>query len=593
MNMSTYNQMSSALKLGDESIEEENNCSNEAKDINVKDKVVRIGLEPKTCLNDVDLQKTNKNKNDVSSTFSKKPEKNDTCSQIELQSSSEADKISFDEFQGLIQSQNTSSDEPERKRLRKRSLPSKVVKSSESLPTEKSPRYLTHDQRMKIIELCQQENAPSKRGVARMFNVSDATIRKTLLKKNDILKLDKKICSEKSDTKIENDTNNNNFNNLEKVYKLTKNNLDTSSSSVEQPFTVSISANSQQTLSLGQKLEVVSLLISSKPQAEVASQFDVTEEYINKIWMQRQEILITASKKLTNVYVDEETKLFTNDNVLDSINEQPTEKLNNDSLPTLGVQPLALPSPIENFNTEPIISLGQPLPLPSAIEKFSIEQFPSHVCNTSLNFTPPQTPDLNKPQAKPNYSRLTIAQKLQIIKILCEPSEGKKLSMRKVGKMFGVTDGSIRKVMKDKDMIIANSKLVDDEFKNTRTKFTPAKDPVVERIEEELYTWIVQMRLQNFPVSPTAAIQRAKSLASELNCNEFKASWNWFKRYRDRRHMRLVPLLADGTDLRIIMDIRDACNRENPNSENNFAEDKRFNNKLPKMKLLVRGVDFD
>ena len=467
--------MSSALKLGDESIEEENNCSNEAKDINVKDKVVRIGLEPKTCLNDVDLQKTNKNKNDVSPTFSKKPEKNDTCSQLESQSSSEADKISFDEFQGLIQSQNMISDEPERKRLRKRPLPSKVVKSSESLPTEKSPRYLTHDQRMKIIELCQQENAPSKRGVARMFNVSDATIRKTLLKKNDILKLDKKICSEKSDTKKENDANNNNSKNIEKVTKQTKSNLDTSSSSAEQPFTVSISANSQQTLSLGQKLEVISLLISSKPQAEVASQFDVTEQYINKIWMQRQEILITASKKLTNVYVDEETKLFFNDNVLDSINEQPTEKLNIDSLPTLGVQPLALPSPIENFNTEPIISLGQPLPLPSAIEKFSIEQFPSLVCNTSLNFTPPQTPDLNKPQAKPNYSRLTIAQKLQIIKILCEPSEGKKLSMRKVGKMFGVTDGSIRKVMKDKDMIIANSKLVDDEFKNTRTKFTPAK----------------------------------------------------------------------------------------------------------------------
>ena len=417
MNENIYSRMSSVFNVGNKSTEETLIESGKATGINDDVAVVAVSPALDNCQNYTETNNSSMNQKSESSIFPDEAVKF-SCTHFELQPNPKTKELSLKEFEDLIKSQNMSSDEPKRKRKRKRSLPSKIVNSSENFQTEKNPRYLTHDQRMEIIELCQQKNSPSKRELGRMFNVSDAAIRKTLLKKEEILKLDKEINGEKNLDRIENNTN------------LIISDSDLIKSSTEHSFTALPAIKVKKLLSLGQKLEIISLLLSSKLQTEVENQFDVTRECIDEIWVKRHDILMKASQKLSDVYSDEKSEQSSNENSVDSVIDKPIEK-------------------------EPFVS-------PPSLVSFQ---------NASLNFTP----DLSKPILKPNYTRLTIAQKLEIIKILCEPCQGKKPSMRKVGKMYGVTDGSIRKVVRDKETIIANSKLVNEEFKNTRTKFTPAR----------------------------------------------------------------------------------------------------------------------
>ena len=74
-------------------------------------------------------------------------------------------------------------------------------------------------------------------------------------------------------------------------------------------------------------------------------------------------------------------------------------------------------------------------------------------------------------------------------------------------------------------------------------------------VEDKLYLWIDSMPRVNLLVSPSLAILKAKKIAEELliSQDDFKASWQWFSRFRERRGIQLF-LHGEGAEV----------DRENP-----------------------------
>ena len=58
-----------------------------------------------------------------------------------------------------------------------------------------------------------------------------------------------------------------------------------------------------------------------------------------------------------------------------------------------------------------------------------------------------------------------------------------------------------------------------------------------ENLDDVCYTWLVNARSQNIPIS--AAILKAKALffAKELGCNDFHASDGWLDRWKKRKNV--------------------------------------------------------
>ena len=59
-----------------------------------------------------------------------------------------------------------------------------------------------------------------------------------------------------------------------------------------------------------------------------------------------------------------------------------------------------------------------------------------------------------------------------------------------------------------------------------------------------LYIWIDSMRPTKLPVSPSLVKIKEKQFATQLSISEddFKASWQWLKRFRERKGLQKVLL---------------------------------------------------
>jgi hypothetical protein len=70
-------------------------------------------------------------------------------------------------------------------------------------------------------------------------------------------------------------------------------------------------------------------------------------------------------------------------------------------------------------------------------------------------------------------------------------------------------------------------------------------------LEDMLYIWIDSMRRANLPVPPSFAIAKAKSIALSLSIpkTDFKASWQWLRRFRVRRGLQKMLLHEEGTEV--------------------------------------------
>ncbi|KAL2635964.1 hypothetical protein R1flu_007443 [Riccia fluitans] len=71
------------------------------------------------------------------------------------------------------------------------------------------------------------------------------------------------------------------------------------------------------------------------------------------------------------------------------------------------------------------------------------------------------------------------------------------------------------------------------------------------KLEDMLYIWIDSMRHANLPVPPSLAIAKVKSIAVNLSIPEtdFKASWQWLSRFRQRRGLQKMLLHGEGAEV--------------------------------------------
>ena len=111
-----------------------------------------------------------------------------------------------------------------------------------------------------------------------------------------------------------------------------------------------------------------------------------------------------------------------------------------------------------------------------------------------------------------------------------------------------------RKVWPNRDDIRKCSALTSEEAK--KKKFRAYVGRFTE-LEDKLYLWIDSMRRASLPVPPTLAILKAKKIAEQLSIpqDDFKPSWRWFSRFRERRGLQQLLLHGEGAEV----------DRENPN----------------------------
>lgn len=140
--------------------------------------------------------------------------------------------------------------------------------------------------------------------------------------------------------------------------------------------------------------------------------------------------------------------------------------------------------------------------------------------------------------------RLNDAQRLEIIRRRREENPP---SLRSLAREFNVSDKSIRNVMLCAEEIEKRNVNVD--LKHQLQTFRHAA-PRFPDLEERVFQWIMSLRKVQINPTPTAIMEKAKVIATEMGIPEidFKASPGWFERFRKRRHLVDKRMSVGGDD---------------------------------------------
>lgn len=140
--------------------------------------------------------------------------------------------------------------------------------------------------------------------------------------------------------------------------------------------------------------------------------------------------------------------------------------------------------------------------------------------------------------------RLNDHQRLEIIRLRRQENPP---SLRKIAREFNVSDRSIRNVMLSADAIEKRNENVDIKFQLRTFRMAAPRFP---EVEEKTFQWIQSLRKAQMNPTPTAIIEKAKTIALELGIapTAFKASPGWFERFRKRRHLVDKRLSVGGDD---------------------------------------------
>lgn len=96
---------------------------------------------------------------------------------------------------------------------------------------------------------------------------------------------------------------------------------------------------------------------------------------------------------------------------------------------------------------------------------------------------------------------------------------------------FGIPSSTLSTILKHKEMIF---KAVDSGMMAQRKKIraTPYED-----IEQALYSWMLEARVNNVPTSGAAIQQKAMDFAKSLGIEDFRASPGWMHRFKERHNL--------------------------------------------------------
>ena len=191
--------------------------------------------------------------------------------------------------------------------------------------------------------------------------------------------------------------------------------------------------------------------------------------------------------------------------------------------------------------------------------------------------------------------RLSESQRSDIIAKL---SRSNPPSKRSVAREFDVTEGAIRKIWENREEIQNRCASMSEDFKAQTFRVCVGR---FSELENLLYLWIDSMRRANMPVPPSLAILKAKQIASDLSISEddFKASWQWFDRFRARRGLKKVLLHGEGAQvdkddpelLNELNDLYALIKQYDPENVYNMDETGLFYRLLPRYTLLMPHED--
>jgi hypothetical protein len=129
---------------------------------------------------------------------------------------------------------------------------------------------------------------------------------------------------------------------------------------------------------------------------------------------------------------------------------------------------------------------------------------------------------------KPNRKHLNDHQCYEIISKLSKTNVPSK---RALAQEYSVSEGTIRKVLDNREAILEWSTLLSEKAK--KRTFRASVERFIE-LEDMPYIWIDNMHCAKLPIPPSFAIAKVKSIASNLSIpkSNFKASWQWLSPFR-------------------------------------------------------------
>ena len=191
--------------------------------------------------------------------------------------------------------------------------------------------------------------------------------------------------------------------------------------------------------------------------------------------------------------------------------------------------------------------------------------------------------------------RLSEFQRLEVIAKLSVPCAPSK---RSLAREHGISEGAIRKIMKNQEGIQKRSALMSEEGKRKTLRTSIGR---FSELEDILCVWIDSMQCAKIPVPPPLVIVKAKRIAQQLSIPEgdFKASWQWLSRFRERGGLQKILLHGEGAEvdqedpklLAALDDLYATISRYDPENVYNMDETGLFFRLLPRYTLLMPFED--
>ena len=123
---------------------------------------------------------------------------------------------------------------------------------------------------------------------------------------------------------------------------------------------------------------------------------------------------------------------------------------------------------------------------------------------------------------------LSLSQRIEIVKLL----EEKKLSEVELAKRFDCSQSTVSKIATNKPAILREA---EENRVGDRKRKRSGKD---EDVEKALYTWFVDARSRDAPITSAVVEEKATHFATLLNKQDFKVTNGWLCRWKARNGIK-------------------------------------------------------
>lgn len=183
--------------------------------------------------------------------------------------------------------------------------------------------------------------------------------------------------------------------------------------------------------------------------------------------------------------------------------------------------------------------------------------------------------------------RLTLKEKIELINV----AEKDKLSLRDLGKKFGISKNQASHVLQEKEEIrklwITNS---NENSKTVKFRRTEASE-----IDKVVFNWFSVIRGKDIPVSGVLLQEKAKEVAESLGLQNFKASNGWLEKFKIRHNLTFKSICGEEKSVNLeqvtdwIEKLKNICDGYEAKNIYNADETGLFYRILPNKTMCFKG----